>query len=146
MTKEVMIAIKGLQFYEQLEEGELETIQKGEYYKKNNSHYILFEEETEGFSKTTKSMIKVTDNEVVLTKKGLMNVTMNFVEGKKHFTNYGTSFGNLVIGVEGKKIEVSEEEEKLALKIEYRLDMNYEHLADCKIDIAVQSFDCWSKK
>lgn len=62
MTKEVLMSLKGLQ----LENGdggqELETITAADYYMKNGSHYVLYEEITEGFDDVTKNMIKFHDS------------------------------------------------------------------------------------
>lgn len=48
MTKEVLISLKGLQ--SSMESGEelVEVIVAGEYYFRNNKHYLLYEEVMEG--------------------------------------------------------------------------------------------------
>ena len=81
MEKEVLIALKGLQFALD-EEGAnaLETITPAEYYKRNDSHYVIFEELMEGFTDTTKNVIKFRDSQLEVTKKGLVNVHMVFEE------------------------------------------------------------------
>ena len=40
MTKEVMVSIKGLQFDQSADSEEIETIQWGQYYKKNMTNYL----------------------------------------------------------------------------------------------------------
>ena len=49
MTKEVMVSIKGLQFDQGADSEEIETIQWGQYYKKNDTHYVIYEEVMEGY-------------------------------------------------------------------------------------------------
>lgn len=49
MTKDVLVAIKGLQFDPEDEDRDLETVNSAEYYKRGNSHYVLYEEVMEGF-------------------------------------------------------------------------------------------------
>ena len=44
MTKDVMISIRGIQFDNGQDGEKIESIQRGEYYHKNNTHYIMFEE------------------------------------------------------------------------------------------------------
>ena len=46
MTKDVLLSIKGLQFEAENEAADLETITAAQYYKKNDSHYIIYEEAT----------------------------------------------------------------------------------------------------
>lgn len=141
MTKEVMISIRGIQF-ENGQDGErIESIQKGEYYYKNNTHYILFEEIMEGIEEPVKNRIKFKEGEMHLNKKGPVNVTMDFLEAKKTLTNYRTPFGSLVIGLEAKKVEFEEEEKRILLDVDYTLEVNYEPLADCKIRVDIRSMD-----
>ena len=48
MTKEVMLSIRGLQFELGAGNEEIETIQWGQYFKKNDTHYVVYEELMEG--------------------------------------------------------------------------------------------------
>ena len=141
MTKDVLISIRGIQF-DNGEDGEkIESIQKGEYYLKNNTHYIMFEEIIEGMDEPVKSMIKFKKGEMRLNKKGPINVNMEFLENKKTLTDYRTPFGSIVIGIEATKVEFEEEEKRIVANIDYAMDVNYEHLADCKIKIDIRAKD-----
>ena len=141
MTKDVLISIRGIQF-DNGEDGEkIESIQKGEYYLKNNTHYIMFEEIIEGMDEPVKSMIKFKKGEMRLNKKGPINVNMEFLENKKTLTDYRTPFGSIVIGIEATKVEFEEEDKRIVANIDYAMDVNYEHLADCKIKIDIRAKD-----
>ena len=89
MTKEVLLSLQGLQFDTSAEDGDkIETITPAEYYKRNGSHYVIFDEAVEGFLENTKNIIKFKENSLELTKKGLINVHMIFEENKnKQFRN-----------------------------------------------------------
>ena len=141
MTKDVMISIRGIQFDEGQDGEKIESIQKGEYYNKNNTHYILFEEIVEGLEDPVKSMIKFREGEMHLHKKGPINVNMEFLEDKKTLTDYRTPFGSLVIGLEAKKEDFEEEEKRILLNVDYTLEVNYEPLANCKIRVDIRSMD-----
>ncbi|MDD2973069.1 MAG: DUF1934 domain-containing protein [Lachnospiraceae bacterium] len=137
MTKEVMISIKGLQLNEEQGADNLETIIAGTYYKKNDSHYVVFDEVLEGYENTIKSIIKFNGKEMSLTRHGLVNVHMLFEEKRKNMTSYGTPFGNIMIGIEADNIDLEERENELKLQVAYDLEVNYEHLADCKIEMHI---------
>ncbi len=137
MTKEVLISIKGLQFNEG-ESDNIEIITPGTYYKKNENHYVVFEEILEGHKEPTKNMIKFNQKEMTLTKRGLVNVHMLFEENKKNITNYGTPFGNIIIGIEAGKIALTEKEKQMELLVSYALEVNYEHFADCNIRMNIR--------
>ena len=97
MTKEVLLAIKGLQFDGSSEDMEIETVAPAEYYKKNNSHYVIYEEASEGFQETTKNVIKFKENSLDLLKRGLVNVHMVFEQNKKNITTNSTPYGDILL-------------------------------------------------
>ncbi len=142
MTKDVLLFIKGLQFESENEANDLETVTAAQYYKKNNNHYVIYEEATEGFRDTTKNIIKWNGQTLDLTKKGLVNVHMIFEEKKKNVTDYKTPFGSILIGIDTHQIRVEENEEQIHVNVDYALEINYEHLADCQISMDVRARDC----
>ena len=137
MDKEVLVAIKGLQFGAEDDETNIETITAAEYYSKNSSHYVIYDEVMEGMDESTKNIIKFRDHSLELTKKGLVNVHMIFEENKKNMTNYSTPFGDILIGIDAKKITMTDEPSGIHVNVDYALEVNYEHLADCKISLEV---------
>ena len=56
MTKDVLLRIQGLQFLQEENENPepVEMITSGDYYKRNGKHYVLYDEEMEGFDGVTK--------------------------------------------------------------------------------------------
>ena len=52
-------------------------------------------------------------------------------------TNYNTPFGPLLIGIDTRKIQVEETEDRILVDVEYALDVNYEFLTDCHIKIDI---------
>lgn len=141
MTKDVLIAIKGLQFEGAEDAEEIEVIQRGKYYQRNGSHYLVYEEPVEGSNDTILNRIKFTGEEASVTKKGAVNTMLSFKENEKNMTNYATPFGNLVMGIHTQQIDLNVEKDKIGLNIEYSLDVNYEFLAECKISIAVTAIN-----
>ncbi len=139
MTKDVIVSISGLQFAEDGANEPVEIITAGDYYKKNGRHYVIFDEVMEGFTGTTKNRIKLHEDLLDITKKGVSNVHMMFEKNKKNVTYYHTPFGSILVGIDAKKIEIKEEENNIDVAVDYTLDVNYEHLADCKIRMNIRS-------
>ena len=139
MTKDVFLSLKGLQMESGEEAQEMETITAADYYRKKDSHYVIYEEMTEGFKEITKNMIKFKDSYLEVTKKGLINVHMVFEKNKKNMTSYMTPYGNILIGIDTESISLKENEDQIRLEVEYSLDANYQHLADCKIELELRS-------
>ena len=139
MTKDVLISVSGIQFGPDVDGEKVEVITKGNYYKKNNKHYLLYDEITEGIDGVTKNLVKFDDNAFQLTKSGVTNVNMLFEENKRNITNYITPFGNIMIGIDARSIEVEESKDQIRIRIDYALDVNYEHLANCEIRMDISS-------
>ncbi len=140
MTKEVLLSLQGLQFDAVSADGDkIETITPAEYYKRNDSHYVIFEEAMEGFQEKTKNVIKFKENSLDLTKKGLVNVHMIFEENKKNMTSYATPYGNILIGIDARSVRLKEKEERIEVDVDYALEVNYEHFADCKIKMDIRA-------
>lgn len=141
MTKDVIVTISGLQMPAEGEPEPMEVITAGTYYKKNDKHYVLFEEVVEGFDGSTKNTIKIYDNCMDVMKKGVSDVHMLFEKDKKNMSYYYTPFGSLLIGIEAKKIGIEEQEHNIDVAVSYALEINYEHLADCEIKLNIKSKD-----
>lgn len=139
MNRDVMISIKGMHFEVTEEEGNIEVIQPGHYTRRGDMHYITYEEPLEGTDAVVKNMIKCDENSMSITKKGPVNTTMLFDTAKKNLTNYATPYGNLIIGLDTHSIKIDEDTDSLNMNIKYSLDINYEFLADCDINITVKN-------
>ncbi len=100
MTKDVLVSVQGIQISNQEESAEpVEVITAGDYFKKNEKHYVIYDEVVEGFDETTKNIIKLWEDCVDITKRGLMNVHMVFEKNKKNVTCYQTPFGSMILGI-----------------------------------------------
>lgn len=139
MNKDVTIKIKGMQKYPEGERVETVTETSGEYFFRNGSHFVKFEEEVEGFTEVSKCLLKVKEDYVEMTKKGLVDSHMIFEKDKCHRTQYKTHFGVIMMGMQTHHIHMMEEENALAIQIEYELNAEEEHMADCSIRIMVKS-------
>lgn len=140
MTKDVLVSISGTQFMNVTDTDEpIEIVTNGSYYKKNNKHYVIYDEIIEGVNGITKNTLKFDDNIFNLTRSGAINTSMIFEENKRNMTNYNTPFGTLTIGIDASSIEIEEKEEEINVNVDYAIDINYEYLADCKIALKIQA-------
>lgn len=137
MTKEVLLTIKGLQMAPEEEADTVEMLAPGEYYFRNDKHFVLYDEVAEGQSEVTKNIVKFRQDYMEITKKGAASVHMIFEKNKKNVTYYYTPYGNLLIGIDAQKIQVEEQEDLISVKVAYSLEINCEHIANCNITIKV---------
>ncbi len=137
MTKEILLSISGLHMLEE-EDGNVEVVTAGDYYNRNGKHYILYDEVVEGLSGHISNRIKISGDSVEVTKKGLTNTQLIFEKGKKHMTRYQTPYGILNLGVLTRDVQVREEDALIGVKVEYILEVNEQHLAECAIEMQVK--------
>ena len=138
MTKDVLISISGIQLAEESDQEPVEVITPGEYYLKNGKHYLMYEEVEEGTKSPGKNMIKLAEDSLELTKKGALSTHMVFEKNKKNVTFYNTPYGSLLIGVDTSRVEIKETEGEIVAEVDYALEANYEHVADCHIHLKVK--------
>lgn len=138
MTKNVLITIRGVHTLDH-EDNDVEMIVRGDYYQKNGKHYILYEEILEGAEERVKNVIKISPSSMDIIKKGVTNSRMLFEKNKKNLSCYSTPVGNLVIGIQANHFYVEEQENSIKVNVDYSLDINYEHMSDCRICVDVQS-------
>ena len=143
MTKDVLVSITGLHNDFLWQDGDTEPIEMitpAAYYFKNGKHYILYEEIVEGEPETIRSRIKITGDDMLeIMKTGAANAHMIFEKNKKNLTYYGTSQGQLLIGVDTRNMQIDVTDQKIDVKIDYLLDVNHEPLADCRIRMHITS-------
>ena len=116
----------------------IEIVVPGEYYFRNGSHYLRYEEMLEDHGDPTVNYIKISPKGMEVRKKGQVNTHMVFEQGKRNMAFYTTSFGTLEMGISATNLELKESDSRLDMKVNYSLDLNQEHVADCCLDINAQ--------
>lgn len=140
MTKDVLVKISGLHTMEQDQENDqVEMITAGDYFLKNGKHYVIYEEALEGFEGNVRNTVKISKNMMEIRKQGITMAHMIFEKDKKNLTRYATPMGEMIVEVTTNEIEMTEDEDCLNVCVNYALDINYEHVSDCKIILNVCS-------
>ena len=138
MKEQAIVSIKGLQIGKDSQRESITSEHDGRFFEREGKRYVMYNENTEGTNEITKCLIKIGFNEVTVTKRGAVNVEMPFKMGAKKLTNYDTQFGGFTLGFKTKNISCIETEHLISLDIDYVLDMNYEYMADCHINIRIK--------
>ena len=148
MTKDVLVSISGKHIdimndpakgYETGDD-EIEVVTPANYYCRNGKHYIIYDEVLEGMAGTVRNKIKITGTDAVeIMKSGLSSSHMVFEKNKKNLTYYKTPYGQMLVGVNTRNMEIRVEDDKIGVQGDYELDVNHEPLADCKIKMNIIS-------
>lgn len=136
MNNNVVIKICGMQVIEETGDSVEMTI-AGKYYFKNNKHYLLYDEVDEENGIKIKNTIKFNDQVAEVTRKGSVNGKMLFEKGENNQSLYSTPFGDLLIEIFTKNIEIAEKNSEINLKIDYELYANNDKVSDSQIAIDV---------
>lgn len=148
MTKDVLVSISGkhidtmngmAQEYAGEDDG-IEVVTPASYYLRNGKHYIIYDEVVEGMAGAIRNKIKITGTDVVeIMRSGLSSSHMVFEKNKKNLTYYRTPFGQMLVGVNTRNMEINVGENKINVLVDYELDVNHEPMADCKIKMNIMS-------
>ena len=148
MTKDVLVSISGKHIdimndpAEGYETGDdaIEVVTPANYYCRNGKHYIIYDEVFEGMTGTVKNKIKITGTDMVeIMKSGITSSHMIFEKNKKNLTYYKTPYGQMLVGVNTRNMEISVGNDRIGVLVDYELDVNHEPLADCKIKMNIMS-------
>ena len=96
MTRDVLIRLSGLQATEG-DEGVVEVITAGDYFWKNNKHYLIYDEVMEGLDGAIRNTMKLTPEKLEIKKSGPVSASMVFEVDKKTQTHYATPMGELLV-------------------------------------------------
>ena len=135
MKKDVLISITGLHYGDWNADGEeaepIEVITPATYYLKNGKHYVIYDEIVEGMPGSIRNTVKITgDSMFEVTKNGRSGSRMVFEKDKMNMTNYQTPYGEVLVGIHTRDIQVHVEEENIDVEISYGLDVNEEAVSE----------------
>lgn len=133
--EKIQLTLTGRQHGEDGEELVIENNAAAEYYEKNGSRYILYEETQEDTGARTKNTIKLRGNILELTKRGSFTTRMVFEPGKEYCTNYATPYGCLKMEIATRAVDAAFHDGKMKIKIDYILSSGGCFLSHCFLDI-----------
>lgn len=139
MTKEVMVTVTGLQTMDGVEQEPIETVHVGEYYERNGTHYVLFDEVLEGVPDPIKNVVKIKNGYLEVQKKGPVTTSMIFKEGHKQESTYTVPYGSFLMETTTHSVQIHHEEDRLSAFAAYEMAVNGAKCADCDIQVHIVS-------
>ena len=102
MEKNVVLAIRGTQRYEEQEPEVIELVTEGTMVFRNGGWDISYEESALTGLEGVTTTFRVEPGKVILTRTGKLNSQMVFQQGVPHESLYQMEFGTLMLTVEAK--------------------------------------------
>ena len=135
MTRTVYITITGVQSDETGEEMIAEQSATGEYFEKNGSLYLLYEETDPESGAVTKNTLKVREQNVTLTKRGIIHSQMQFAPEEMHPAEYITPYGILHFQVYTEDVKILFGDARGEIRLRYALYSDGELLSRCRLTV-----------
>lgn len=138
MENNAMISLKTLQTIEGEEKtDEIELQTKGKFSEKNGKFYVIYEEsELTGFEDTT-TTIKISPQDITMSRSGKFNSKMVFRLGEKRLCSYETPYGTIPVGVNPLVMESNLGENGGNVYIEYVLDIDNQEYIKNRLNLTV---------
>ncbi len=138
MARRAELALTGRQRGQDGEESVTESRVAADYYEKDGSSYILYEEEPDGSGGAVRNMIKYNGSTLEMTKRGAVRSRMVFQAGQTHRTDYVTPYGILCLEVATREASFSRQEDGTEIRLAYTLSSGGQLLSHCTLDIVLR--------
>lgn len=137
MGKAVEIRVKGMK--DEASGEEITTKARGTMVYKEPYYYVSYEEKIDReSSKSSKTVLRFSDKELRVTRKGEVESVLEFLEGSIHNSLYMTSLGNFEVELTTDKLEILLEEKKSRIKADYRIGLNTMPPSYGKLEIHIE--------
>lgn len=112
----------------------------GTYTEKNGYRYIIYQEYDPDTGKPAQtSTLKITsDNAITLMRNNAHRTNLILEQGKRHFCQYGTQFGSMMLGVFTKAVNIDLTDRGGSLQAIYTLDLDTNLASENEISITVK--------
>ena len=138
MRKEVLVTVRGTQTNDLGEKDTIELVTLGNYYLKNSSYYIVYNETEVSGMKGTVTSVKAESKKVTLNRMGASEMKHVFEEGVPDESSYVTSFGQFFSSVLPSKVEVDLTDVGGSINLEYELELDSHKIGYNELCITVK--------
>lgn len=137
MGKAVEIRVKGMK--DEASGEEITTKARGTMVYKEPYYYVSYEEKMDRESSgSSKTVLRFSNKELRVTRKGEVESVLEFLEGSIHNSLYMTSMGNFEVELTTDKLEILLEEKKSRIKADYRIGLNTMPPSYGKLEIHIE--------
>lgn len=99
----------------------IEVVTPGEYYREEDCYFAVYDESKLSGMEGTKTTLKISPNDFLLTRVGTTNAEMKFRKNSNEISMYDTPYGMLELKLETKDLKVNLDDEGGEVEIKYNL-------------------------
>lgn len=116
----------------------IELTTTGNYSRVNGRWVLLYDEMSEDKTAVIKTMIKVDDKSVTITRNGEGSSKLIMTEGERNMCHYRTQFGDILLGVYCNEVNNELNDCGGKILMSYTLDVNASVLSENKVTIKIR--------
>ncbi|SHH51218.1 DUF1934 domain-containing protein [Clostridium grantii] len=119
------------------EDEAIEIVTKGEFYKKDDSFFAVYEETKISGMEGTTTILKVKGDEFSLIRKGTTNTKMKFIDKDESISLYNTPYGTLELIICTNKLDIQVNEDGGEVSIDYDLIVDGQKTSKTKLKVNI---------
>ncbi|MCH5139071.1 DUF1934 domain-containing protein [Clostridiaceae bacterium UIB06] len=121
------------------EEEIIEVVTPGNFYKKENFYYAVYEEtELSGMSGTT-TTLKIGKDKFSLIRMGSTSAKMDFDKKTKNISMYNTPYGTLELKIETKDLDINIDDNGGSVLVNYNMSLSGQTPYNTMLKIDIKS-------
>ena len=120
------------------ESDNVELITSGDFEYENGLYYIDYDESGATGLEGCHTSIEIGADYLSIQRTGAINTDMLYIEGKKTYSLYNTPYGQMMIGIYTKKLNIDIDDTGGDISIEYTIEMNDKPCGSNRLKITVK--------
>ena len=116
----------------------VELVTSGEFEYENGLYYIEYDESEATGLEGCHTSIEVGSDYLSIQRTGAMTTDMLYIEGKKTYSMYNTPYGQMMVGIYTKRLDISIDDYGGNISIDYSIDLNDKPCGDNNLKISVK--------
>ena len=124
MAKALITIIVHQKFDDDKDQVEMKTV--GTFEHDDDNYIIRYNEELENSTAPLRAKLNIAKDEskVEMIKSGAYSSCLIIEKSKRHLCNYGTEYGDMLMGIFGREVETEFNETEGTFKFSYDIDIN----------------------
>lgn len=124
MAKALITIIGHQKFDDDKDQVEMKTV--GTFEHDDDNYIIRYNEELENSTAPLRAKLNIAKDEskVEMIKSGAYSSCLIIEKSKRHLCNYGTEYGDMLMGIFGREIKIEFNETEGTFKFSYDIDIN----------------------
>ena len=125
MEKDVVISIRGMQWYENRESDSIELVTRGVMLRDGVVCTLSYQESELTGLEGTLTTIQVEGEQVSMLRVGEYNTQMVFQTGRRHLSVYNTPYGAMEVGVNTRHLLAELKEDSGIIEVDYDIEVDH---------------------